>query len=182
MIIALTGTPGTGKTAASNILQKKGFKIIDLNKVVSEKGFIIGRDEKRDSNIIDIERFNIFVKKNLSESDTIIIEGHLSHLLKNVEKVIILRCHPNKLRKNLSNRNWKKDKINENIEAEILDIILCEAIEIHSKDNIFEIDITDKSTINVATCITEIIQNKFKNMKKYYMGKIDWSEEILKDF
>ena len=56
MIIALTGTPGTGKTSISNILQKKGFKIIDLNEIACEKGFLIGRDEKRDSNIVDIER------------------------------------------------------------------------------------------------------------------------------
>ena len=182
MIIALTGTPGTGKTSVSKILQKKGFGIIDLNRVACEKGFLIGRDEKRDSNIVDIERLNEFVKNNFSGAEIIFIEGHLSHLLKNVEKVIILRCHPNKLRKNLSNKDWKEDKIKENLEAEILDIILCEAVEIHSKDSIFEIDVTDKSTEVVAMCITEIIQNKFKNMKKYNMGKIDWSEEILKDF
>jgi adenylate kinase len=182
MIIALTGTPGTGKTSVSKILQKNGFEVIDLNKVVCEKDFLIGRDKKRDSEIVDVERFDEYVKKNYGGRDIVFIEGHLSHLLKSVDKVIVFRCHPNELRKNLSEKGWKEEKIKENLEAEILDIILCEAMEIHPRNNIFEIDITDKSVDIAASCVIEIIKNKFKNMKKYNIGKIDWSEEILKDF
>ena len=181
MIVALTGTPGTGKTSISKILQENGFEVVDLNKVACEKNFLIGKDEKRDSNIVDIERFDEFVKKNYSGRD-IIIEGHLSHLLKSVDKVIILRCHPDELRKNLSMKGWNERKIKENLEAEILDIILCEAAEIHAKKNIFEINVTGKPIDAVAYSIIEIISNKFKNKKKYNIGKIDWSEEILKDF
>lgn len=181
MIIALTGTPGTGKTSVSKILQDKGFKVVDLNKVACEKDFLIGRDEKRDSDIVDVERFNDYVKRDYSGKDIVFIEGHLSHLLKSVDKVIVLRCHPDELRKNLSKKGWKEEKIEENVEAEILDIILCEAIELHPEKNIFEIDITGKSVNTVASSIIEIIKNKFKDMKKYNIGKIDWSEEILKD-
>lgn len=182
MIIALTGTPGTGKTSVSEILQRKGFEIIDFNKVACEKNFLIGKDEKRDSNIIDIDRFNSYVKLNYTGKDIIFIEGHLAHLLKSVNKVFVLRRHPKELRKNLSNKGWNKQKIKENVEAEILDIILCEALDIHPKSNIFEINTSSKSLDDVASSILEIINYKFKNIKKYKIGKIDWSEEILKDF
>jgi len=182
MIIALTGTPGTGKTSVSKILHDKGFEIVDLNKVACEKDFLIGRDEKRDSEVVDVERFDKYVKKNYSERDIVFIEGHLSHLLKNADKVIVLRCHPDELRKNLTKKGWKEKKIKENLEAEILDIILCETVEIHPEKNIFEINVTGKSVDAVVSSIIEIIDNKFKNMKKYNIGKIDWSEEILKDF
>jgi hypothetical protein len=77
---------------------------------------------------------------------------------------------------------WKTEKINENLEAEILDVILCESVNIHPKKNIFEINTTDKSIDDVASSIMEIIRNKFKPMKKYNIGYIDWSEEVLKDF
>ena len=70
----------------------------------------------------------------------------------------------------------------ENIEAEVLDIILCETVEIHSDEDVFEIDTTDKSVDSVADSIVEIAKNEFKNMKKYNIGSIDWSKEILKDF
>ena len=182
MIVALTGTPGTGKTSVSEILQKKSFKVIDLNKVACEKGFIIEHDEERDSEIVDIEKFNEYVDKNYILEEIVFIEGHLSHLLKSADKVIVLRCHPDKLRKNLSKKGWNEKKIKENLEAEILDILLCEAVETHSEDNIFEIDTTNKSINDIVSSILEIINNKFRNMTKYNIGKIDWSEEILKDF
>ena len=180
MIIALSGTPGTGKTSVSKILQKKGFEVIDLNKVASEKNCLIGRDKKRDSNIVDIEKLNLYMKKNYTNKNIVFIEGHLSHLLKTVDKVIVLRCHPKNLKKNLSKKGWKVEKIKENLEAEMLDIILCEAVEIHPKKNIFEIDVTNMTFDKVVASILEIIESR--NIKKYNIGKIDWSEEILKDF
>jgi adenylate kinase len=182
MIISITGTPGTGKTSISKLLKDRGFEVVNFNKVAVENNFLIGKDKKRDTLIVDIKKFNKFAKENYNKKNTIFIEGHLSHLLTSVDKVIILRRHPDELRKNLSNRGWNKKKINENIEAEILDIILCEALDLHITKNIFEIDTTDKSIKDVFSSIIEIIENNFKKMKKYNIGKIDWSEEILKDF
>ena len=80
------------------------------------------------------------------------------------------------LRKRLSGKGWKEEKINENIEAETLDIILCETIELHSEKNVFEIDTTDKSVDSVASSIMEIMKNNFKPMKKYMPMKYQIEE------
>ena len=182
MIISITGTPGTGKTSISKLLKTNGFEVIDFNKVAIENNFIIEKDKKRDSFIVDINKFNRFVKKNYSQKNIIFIEGHLSHLLKSANRVIILRCYPDELKKNLSKKGWNKNKIKENLEAEILDVILVEALELHKPKNVFEIDTTRRSINDVFSSVNEIIENGFRNMKKYNIGKIDWSEEILKDF
>ncbi|MEA3457490.1 MAG: adenylate kinase family protein [Candidatus Thermoplasmatota archaeon] len=182
MIIALTGTPGTGKTSASKVLEENDFEVVDLNKIAIEKGFSVGKDKNRNSKIIDIERLNNYIKEEYSKKDIVFIEGHLSHLLKSVDKVIVLRCHPNELRKRLSHKGWRKEKIKENIEAEMLDIILCETADIHSEKNIFEIDTTGEPTKDVARSVMKITKNGFRRMKGYNIGNIDWSEEILKDF
>jgi len=182
MIIALTGTPGTGKTSVAEILKNKGFTIIDLNKLACDKIFLIGKDYKRDSNIVDLKKLNKYIFDNYSGAETVIIEGHLSHLLECVEKIIILRCNPEILKRNLSKKDWSQEKIKENIEAEILDIILCETVEIHQEKNIFEINVTGKTIEKIVDMIIEIINNKFKPIKKYKIGKIDWSEEILNNF
>ena len=182
MLIALTGTPGTGKTSVSNVLHENGFEVIDLNKIAVSNNFLIGDDEKRNSKIVDVDRLNRYIKESYKEKDIVFIEGHLSHLLKSVDKVIVLRCHPDELRKRLSLKRWKREKVKENIEAEILDIILCETVDIHPKKNIFEIDTTNIDINSVASLIMEIIKNNFEHMKKHNIGNIDWSEEILKDF
>jgi len=182
MLVALTGTPGTGKTSIAEILRENNFKVIDLNKFAIDSGFVVDIDKKRDSNIVDIEKLDQHVKNNFLDESLVIFEGHLSHLLKSLDKVIILRCHPKKLFENLSNRNWNKQKIRENIEAEILDIILCESLEIHKKSNLFELDLSEKSIEEASLEIINILQDGFKEKKKYKIGKIDWSEEILKDF
>ena len=56
MIISLTGTPGTGKTSVARVLKSKGFEVIDLNKEANENNFLLGKDQIRDSYIIDIEK------------------------------------------------------------------------------------------------------------------------------
>ena len=182
MLVAITGTPGTGKSFVSEVLRDKSYNIVDLNKVSVESNFLIGVDEERDTKIIDTDKLDKFVKENYKKEDIVFFEGHLSHLLKCIDKVIILRCHPEILKQRLAKKGWSKNKINENVEAELLDVILCEAVEIHSAKNIFEIDTTAKSRESVVSSIIEIVQNKFKHMKKYNIGSVDWSKEILEDF
>ncbi|MDH7516803.1 MAG: adenylate kinase family protein [Candidatus Thermoplasmatota archaeon] len=182
MLVAISGTPGTGKTSVSKILEQHGFEVFDLNKLSVEKGFVVGFDKKRGSRIVDVDKLDRYVGGFSKGKNLVFFEGHLSHLLKNMDKVIILRCHPSVLKKRLAEKNWNKEKIKENVEAEVLDIVLCESVENHHRKNIFEIDTTDKTVDQVASCVLEVVENKFKPMKKYNIGYIDWSEEILKEF
>jgi len=182
MIIAITGTPGTGKTSISKGLIKKDFNVVDLNKIAYEKKYLVGKDEKRNSFIVDTNKIDSFIKKNYKKKELTFIEGHLSHLLRCVDIVIILRLNPLKLENNLLNRKWKKEKIKENLEAEMLDTILCETIQIHPLDKVIEIDTTEKSLDETINIIIGLADNNFKNIKKYKIGKIDWSEHILKEF
>ncbi len=180
MIISITGTPGTGKTSVSEKLKKKGYKVVDLNKFCKEKNFFEGFDQKRDSRIINIEKLDDYFSENQPENDIWILDSHVSHLLKSVDKVFLLRCHPDELENRLKEKKWKKEKVEENLEAEILDIILCETLDIHNKKNVFEIDATKKDISEVSEIIIDKIKNHFKIDYIYEPGHIDWSEELLK--
>ena len=181
MLIAISGTPGTGKTTASALLKKKGYSIIDLNELAVEKGFVTGIDVKRNSKIININGLNDYIEEYYRSNDIVFFEGHASHLLSIVDYVIILRCHPRKLKTRLKQKGWSQQKIKENVEAEALDVILCEAYDLHFENNIFEIDTSNKSMKSVSSSVIEIVESNFKLIKKYKIGKIDWSEEILEE-
>jgi adenylate kinase len=179
MNISLTGTPGTGKTSISRFLSQNDIKILDLKKLIFKENLISAFDKKRNTNIIDINKINKYFENNIYRNGILIIEGHLSHLLKCIDKVILLRCNPKELKIRLLKRRWNKKKIKENIESEILDIILCECLKFQSKKNIFEIDTTKMSVESLGHIILKIIENNFKQEKIYKIGQIDWSEEIF---
>jgi len=61
MLIAISGTPGVGKTATSQILGKRGHSVLDINQMADEKDFVVGYDENRDSKIIDVDELDDFV-------------------------------------------------------------------------------------------------------------------------
>lgn len=54
-----------------------------------------------------------------SEEIPMFIDGHLSHLLP-VDAVIILRCHPTELERRLKERGYASEKIQANVEYEMI--------------------------------------------------------------
>lgn len=171
MKIALTGTPGVGKTSIADELERRGYKILRVESIADR--FTIGYDDKRKCKIVDEDALDEYIRK-LKVDGILIIEGHLSHLL-NVDAVIILRCHPEELKRRLKMKGWEEKKIKENVEAEALDIILQRALEKHEK--IWEIDTTNKSIDEIVNEIERILKGEIP----CNYGKIDWSNWLFEN-
>lgn len=149
--LSITGTPGTGKTSVSKLLSKKmHLPIIDLNLFLSSE-YVIEKDTDRDSLVVDIERASSEIKLPHS----CIIDGHLSHFIQ-VDAVIVLRCKPKELYERLKKTGWATTKIEENVEAEALNIISEEAREINN--NVFDIDTSDRSPDEVAKLAVDMVE------------------------
>jgi adenylate kinase len=114
--LAITGTPGTGKTALSTALEGL-FEVIELEKIAEELD-LLGEVDDDDSRPLDVEEL---VKKLdwQKPQSPIIIEGHLSHLLP-VDAIIVMRCHPEVVDARLSARSYSVQKIQDNVEVEML--------------------------------------------------------------
>ncbi len=167
MKTALSGTPGVGKTMASEILRNRGWEVLDINKIAGVGDFVVGYDNERDSKIIDVEKLDDYLSTNFTMKD-FLIEGHLSHLL-SVDIAIILRCDPLVLKERLSTKGWAETKIMENVGAEILDVIKVEALE--AVDTVYEVDTTHRTNEEVADAIVGIL------MGNYTEPHIGWLEE-----
>lgn len=172
-VILITGTPGVGKSTVSAILKKRlDALLVDINKLVGDEGLYIGYDRRTGSKIVDLDVLcnridNIIQNVN----KTVIIEGHLSHYFENADLVIVLRTHPEILRKRLKHKGFSEDKIRENIEAEAIGVCSYEAFKIHG-ERTNEIDTSNISPEEVANKIIEII----KGRKKFSVGKVDFLE------
>lgn len=162
-MITISGTPGTGKTSVTKYLEDKGYDVIYLNNYLKKHNY--GK-EISESEI-----------KKIKFPDAI-IEGHLSHFIES-DFCFVLRTDPVKLEKRLEKRKWSLKKIKENIQSEILDVILIEAMENNKK--IIEIETTDKSTEQVSKIIEKIIKTK-KIPKKYQPGQIKWLEKYFERY
>ncbi len=148
--ITVTGTPGTGKTAATKRLagdeDSNGATspVIHLNNVIREQDLFSDRDSDRDSLVTDLNA----VRDHLGEW-TGVLESHLAHHFE-ADRIVVLRCDPAVLKKRLQDRGESAAKAGENAESEALDVVLSEAVERHGEESVYEIDTTERELYEVA--------------------------------
>ena len=126
-------------------------------------------------------------KRRGIKGEILLIEGHLAHYLK-PEVVIVLRANPFLLKERLKRRGFSGEKIKENVEAETLDVILVEAVEMC--EIVYEVDTSGKSIEEVANCVKQIIDIDLESndkkvdmdKNKYKPGSVDWSYLMEKVF
>jgi adenylate kinase len=172
MLVALTGTPGTGKSTAAELLRYRGREVREISDIVRSGKVSTVLDEERGSLEVDTEELDEVVGKELEGRDALLV-GHLSHFL-SVDLIIVLRCRPSVLAERLRVRGWSDDKVGENVEAEGCDVILVEAVE--NGAEVAEIDTTDLPAERVADAIEEVLAGE---REKYAAGHVDWSDEVM---
>jgi adenylate kinase len=158
MIIAVSGTPCTGKTMVAKLLAEKlGYRYVDLNRVAEEKGFYSGFDERRGVRIVNTDLVGKEIRK--MEGD-IVLDSHYAHEMDN-DLTVILRTNPKELRERMRKKGWPTPKIEENVQAEIMEICMTEALALGRK--IIEIDTTREGPEGI---VEEIITSLHKKGHK----------------
>ncbi|EEB73015.1 adenylate kinase family protein [Thermococcus sp. AM4] len=166
MIIAVTGTPGVGKTTVSKLLaQKLGYEYVSLRDYAMEKG--IG-EMKGDELEVEVDELAYNFERDF-KGKNVVVDGHLSHFL-NADLVVVLRAHPRLIGERLTERGYSREKVGENVEAELVDVILVEALE--ENENVVEVDTTGKTPEEVVNEILELIEKGVRRR----VSVVDWSE------
>jgi adenylate kinase len=180
--VVVTGTPGTGKTSAVEALEEQDgigenadfdLEVVHLNDLIRDEDLWEERDEERDSLVADLDA----VAERLEGPEDLLVESHLAHHLETDEgvgKVVVLRCHPEELKRRLIERGEPKAKArenaesdeppraltrkaHENAESEALDVILSEAVNAHGMESVYEIETTDRTPEEVADEIAAVL-------------------------
>ncbi|MHA1689941.1 MAG: adenylate kinase family protein [Promethearchaeota archaeon] len=179
--IIISGTPGTGKTTVARGLgDRLRAEVISLNELVMEEGLLEGFDEERDTYIADFDRLVPRVVELIKEAEKmgikrIIIEGHFADVIPKeyIDVVFILRCHPDELKRRLEARGYGKEKVLENVEAEILGDCIQYMLEKELDVPILEMDTNIMNVEAVIELMREILEG-MRDYREYELGKIDW--------
>lgn len=164
-MLAITGTPGVGKTSVAEVLRVRGYRVLHLNEIAKHYGCL---EEDGGEMLVDLEA----LVEKFSEDDfsADFVEGHLSHHI--AKRCVVLRCNPVELRERMEGKGWSEEKIVENLEAEIIDYILIEALE--TCEEVHEIDTTGRTPEEVA----DLVEKIFRGEVSLPPGRVDWIAEL----
>ncbi|MDY6766016.1 MAG: adenylate kinase family protein [Candidatus Nanohaloarchaea archaeon] len=153
MILAVTGTPGTGKTAVSRaVAEELDYRYVDVNEVVGQADVTTEEDLQRGATAVAVDSLIDVLQSDLD--DDTVLDGHLSHHYP-ADLTVVLRCQPAELRERLQGKGWNEEKVQENVAAERVDVILQEAVA--ARDRVAEIDTTERDPDHVAAVIADAV-------------------------
>jgi adenylate kinase len=178
-VIVITGTPGVGKTAtAKELTSRLNASYIGITELVRDANLVAQLDEDRGTLVADMARLAERVNELLDRADRDhVIDGHYAHDVVHADRathVFVLRRHPDDLRTILANRGYHEDKILENVNSEILDICLTEAMERH---NVGRVDEIDTSSLTVEEAVESML-SVIAGGREPTVGKIDWLGQL----
>ncbi len=163
-LVALTGTPGTGKSVVARALRPR-WPSVEVGPWAASIGLarkIPGGFE------VDLARLRRSMLRGTAIAPTRLLVGHLSHLLP-VRSVVVLRCHPDELRRRLAKaRRGTAPERAENCVAEAIDLILLESVRPGRR--VYEIDTTGRSVPAIAR---EVDRRLSQGGPSDY-GRVDW--------
>ncbi|HZY94881.1 MAG TPA: adenylate kinase family protein [Candidatus Bathyarchaeia archaeon] len=174
-IIIVTGTPGVGKTKlAQGIGKRTGLPVLGFSEFVKKNRLYTDFDRKRLSYVVDEQKVRQRLKSLTKQAtDGLVIDTHIVDQLipKNVKPtVIVLRLDPMILSRRLRRRGWKKSKVWENVESELIDLSLFDAIQAFGIRKLHEIDSTGKSASTLLSLALRIISQS----KPTQHGRVNW--------
>jgi adenylate kinase len=177
--LAISGTPGTGKTATGMLLAKKlRLEVLELSQLVEREKLYSSRDRARDTLVANMEALEEHLAALLPQARrTYLVLGHFADIVPDelLKYLVILRCHPIVLADRLKARQWAHTKILENIQAEILGECTSQAMHRHPADKIFEVDVSQLTKEEVANRIEKIFSGQSTEFKP---GRISWLQVL----
>lgn len=187
--ILVTGTPCVGKTSVARLLASKlDAFYVNLTELALHENLISGKDEERGSIIVDENRMRLKIRqivKNCDKSE-VIVDGHYAVSVVPKElttHVFVLRRDPVELRKFMEQCGFSGRKLWENLASEILDVCLCDALNVYENGKVCELDVSGRSVEEIVDNILDILNGS----KECSVGVVDWlgkleNEGLLEEF
>ncbi|KTW27362.1 hypothetical protein T552_02341 [Pneumocystis carinii B80] len=165
--ILLCGTPGTGKTThAQRLCKLHSLNHLLVGDIVQKKNCHEGKDEFWDAYIVDEKKLLEQLKLDIM-CGGVVIDWHTCSLfpIDWIDLVVVLRTNHTILWDRLVERKYSLEKIQENNQAEIMEVVLEEAITSFGVERVIVLtsDTLDQVEENIKQISTWIQQWKPHN-------------------
>ncbi len=163
-VFVISGSPGTGKTSVTDIIKQAGFNTLNIYDFAKKYGSVDTYDIERESWIVDTDEVYNALVIFLAAADGIwVIEGHYADIVPEqyVKKVFVLSAEIRTLRQRLRDREYSEDKVQENIEAEIMQVCWTDALDAFGESRVTKI--TNNNISDTAKIILLSLQSDFGN-------------------
>jgi adenylate kinase len=134
--ILITGTPGCGKTQHCERLKELlNFKFFNVSEDAKEKGYHFGHDEEYDTYILDVEKVLDVLEDPIADGGCV-VDYHTCDFFPErfFQLVVVLRCNNTTLYDRLEARGYNEKKLEENVEAEIMQVVEDSATESYAPE------------------------------------------------
>tara|TARA_B100001146_G_scaffold213774_1_gene214447 strand:- start:765 stop:1358 length:594 start_codon:yes stop_codon:yes gene_type:complete len=178
--IAVTGTPGCGKTSMCEIgltyLREEGEEVAvqTVEELADAAGALGAADAEAAPIDIELLREQLTTDWNEAPRCLTLVDGHLSHLLA-VDAIVIIRCEPSLLSARNEARGWPEQKVTENSEWELLGGPWNDREE-WADTPVLELDSSEVSPEMSFSALMEWAGNGFKPERPEQ--SIDWIERL----
>ncbi|KAE9410950.1 P-loop containing nucleoside triphosphate hydrolase protein [Gymnopus androsaceus JB14] len=158
-VIVITGTPGTGKSTHAQLLVNESpipLRHINVGDWVKEKGLYEEYDEEWQSYTVDEDKLLDELEPIVAEGG-VILDWHTCEIFPErwPDLVVVLRCEHSQLWDRLEKRSYPLKKIQENNEAEIMQVVLEEARSSYPEEIVVELK--SESTDDLEANVTRIV-------------------------
>jgi adenylate kinase len=188
-VILLTGTPCVGKSSAAKLLASKLDALcVNLTELAVKENLTLGKDEERNTVIIDETRMKERISKIIenTEKENIVIDGHYASAVvpkETVARVFVLRRDPVELREFMKHCGFSERKLSENLASEILDVCLVDTLNLQEPGKTCEVNVTGKTVEETVREMLDILDGR----AQCHVGIVDWlgkleNEGLLEEF
>jgi len=140
MRLALTGSPGVGKTSVA-----RGLAAALKLSYVNEQGFAHAQglgswDEEANELVVPLEALQMALEKHLAGLERFVVEGHLvCEMALPVDVCLVLRVDPEVLEARLERRGYRAEKVQDNVFCEGIEYCLKHARRAYGRDKVVEV-------------------------------------------
>lgn len=166
MIIAISGSVGSGKTSLARELglKLKNFEVVHLNEIANE--FKIKDVKELQTFDFNIDALIAKINRMIADapsSKNYIFEGHFAHYINPdlIDFLIVVGRDLKELKKEYEKRGYNSRKIKDNLEVESMNLCFYEGIEegYKEEEQIFLVE-NNSSFENMVDKVLELIEKK----------------------